>query len=140
MSNKPPHILREVANGVIDQKGNFYPYRTLSVSVAGTIPVKAVNQRIFVKSISGTAINEGVVVSGKRIIVTATQDGVAVEVFRIRVPALQAGTEGFGMCMKVDLGVLYDANTAITYALDATIGNIVVTYAFIDEVEGEYSS
>jgi len=126
-------ILREYANGVMDQLGKFFPF---DMAVA-TIPADA-HVRWYVDKISITStrpINTAAGVDKVEMVIK----GVTVVVAQNNVGVIAAAADGSAnYATDFDVGLLGDLNTPVTVTLGLTTGLAMIKYAHIDEMVGEY--
>lgn len=129
------HVLKEYANGVMDEKGRFFPYQF----AVATVPAK-LHIRYYVKSVSITATNDGAqathITGVKADVGSQVQEYIA----KVTNAANTVGVEGVSSSNNhFALGFLCKTNTPLT-VVDTNITSAVnITYAEVFEAEGEYS-
>lgn len=128
------HTLREIANGVYDDYGRFYPFRVKYFDTdAQTLPALP-NQFIYVKRcvISYTRVAGDL---GTYAGAFGIQDGQACSFGYI---SAAGGLNSFGS-IAIDVNCSMDAGEAVTAdAPNITDFAIVITYALIDEISGQF--
>lgn len=128
MASQKYHVLKEYANGVMDEKGRFFPYKTTNVDTSAKKHI-----RYYVKGIVFTLAKAGASAALSND-VQVTIKGVTNYLGYINTPETFVASNDCS-AMYVPCGVLCDIGTII----NVTASSIVVYYAEIEENEGEYS-
>lgn len=123
-------LLKKYANGVVDQAGRFYPYRT-AVLIAGdaSIPARA-NARYFIKTVT-ISYSTLVTDAGTTVSVAATVLGQTIAVAYLIKTTLVVNLAS----QEFPVDVLTDKNTAVTMgATTITSPSATVVYAIVDDL------
>jgi hypothetical protein len=130
------HILKEYANGVMDDSGKFYPYKMAEGAIAAKYGI-----RFYIKSVSAFAYN-----TGDKAAISFALTGLIKNVSTAFVygtcPATTAALNNTLLVtiIRDDIDILLDVNTAVTQVGSPTLIQYSVTYAEIDETPGVYST
>ena len=136
MAQPKIHILKAYANGVMDQTGHFYAYKTQAWAASGTLPAK-VNVRYFINTIEMNG--QGLLSTGPLVDkVEATVQRVTSVVAQITTAVVIAAVSSLGVMARFECSVLTDLNTAVTITIASSSPICIIRYCEIDEMLGEY--
>lgn len=122
--HRPLHVL---ANGVQDEKGNFFPFKSNDLSPVKNFPAKA-GMRYFVHTIDGSMRILGLSTLGAQLEVTATCENVLIYIFLLQ---LADNTQGTAIAQSHTVDILMDEQTSIDMITggDSFTGSAIITYA-----------
>ena len=134
MASLPYRILKKYSNGVMDQKGKFYPFLVSNGTIAA-IP----NKRFYIDNVLLTA-GDPINTAAQSDYVSAYVNGVSVKIAALDIPAIAAAADGaIATNNQVDCDMLCDLATAVTLTVASTVHTCVIRYAALDERSGEYA-
>jgi len=126
-NDKPWRILKEYGNGVMDEKGRFYPFKQAALTIAAKK-----NVRFYLKSAQLNAVSSGILATGYTGI-TITVNTVETLCLMIRLGAQTQAVDYFSANTSREVRQLCDVNTPITYATVTVTGDCNFTYAEVDD-------
>ena len=137
MAQPKYHILKDYANGVMDQAGKFYKFKTFSWVASGSLAARP-TIRYYIQTIEFSATQPLSIAAVTVDKVSATVDRITSDVAQLTMPITPAGVSGVQANGRFEPNVLCDVNTAVTVTIACATPFIVIRYAEIDEDMGEY--
>lgn len=131
MATPPYHILKEMANGVLDQKGKFFPFVFAKADVAAKPGIRYYVSKAWITASQDAATAAAI----DKIEVTIRKETVIIA--EVNSPQTFAASNDAITC-EFDCGALTDTGSAINITIASKAGLALVRYAEIDEVDGEY--
>ena len=132
------HMLKEVANGVIDEQNRFYPFKRWGGVVANfntQFPAKD-GIRYYVKQI-GLSYSALVTDAGTIVSVSGLIDRVS----RVLCATIHTTLFVWERADTIEVNQLLDKGTALTAAATNMVSHwFTIQYAEVDELEGEYAA
>ena len=136
MAQPKYHILKSYANGVMDQTGKFYPYKTVSFTASGSIPAKN-NTRYYVETIQ--IQSQGLLSTGPLVDkVEGVVERATVVLAQVTSPVVIAAVTSVPQYAEFTVDQMCDLATAITVTIACASPIVIVQYAAIDEEPGDY--
>jgi len=130
------HILKTYANGVMDQAGKFFPFKTQAWVATGSLPARN-DIRYFIYTIEMN--NQGLLSTGPLVDkVEATVQKVTSVIAQITTPIVVAAVSSLGTVARFETSCICDMNTAVTITIAGASPICIIRYAEIDELQGEY--
>jgi hypothetical protein len=130
------HILKSYANGVMDQTGKFYPYKTIAFIASGTLAAKN-NVRYFLNTIEMN--NQGLLSTGPLVDkVEATSQRSTTIIAQLTTPVVIAAVSSLTQGARFEPDILTDLYTVVTVTIAASSPIVIIRYAEIDEEQGDY--
>ena len=132
------HILKTYANGVMDQSGKFYPFKTQAWAASGSLPIKQ-GIRYFIYTIEMN--NQGLLSTGPLVDkVEATVQRITSVIAQLTTPVVIAAVSSIGQQARFETSCLTDIQTAVTITIAASSPICIIRYAEIDEEPGDYQA
>lgn len=135
-------ILKEYANGVMDEKGKFYPYKIVSgiYNGQGFPEAYAMGKRCYIKSVTFQWALSGAYAAGTDFHVGFYDQDLAPVTIEMHTPIMAAGDVQVG-AVTIPVGVLCHQNSKADFYFSVpNTGEqqISMVWAEVDETEGEY--
>lgn len=130
MAPSSDYPLHERANGVV-VNNKFYPYKYYQTATTTFVPRK--NTRVYVKQISFTGVQEGVI-ARKTCLAVGTVHGESENFFYKILPAQTVASDFSLLSETVPVGIFFDRETPIAFSGTPSVHRFVMTYAEVDEV------
>jgi len=133
MSQKPWRILKEYANGVMDERGRFYPYKTsTAVSSTGTLLAAKQNVRFYIKSLILSVSQSGVIAAGIDYI-QYVENNIQRD-YLVAHGAQTQATDFNEQNLVIPIEILADSTTAISFTKNSTYANVRMIYSEVDDI------
>jgi hypothetical protein len=131
------HILKSYANGVMDNEGRFYPFKTQAWIASGTLAARN-NVRYFIYTIEMN--HQGLLSTGPLVDkVEATIQRITTVIAQLTTPVVIAAVSSLGDVARFETSCLTDINTVVTITIAAASPIVIIRYAEIDETPGVYT-